>query len=266
MKKFGIIGGSGLYDIDGFTFVDEISVETPYGNPSDAYRVFNYKGMSFYFLNRHGRAHSIPPHNVNYRANIDGFARLGIDSIISITATGGINRAYSPGDIVMPDDGIDFTHGRAQTFFTGSVIHHIDVTEPFCPRLRGVLENCAKTADVLIATKGTYVCTNGPRLETAAEIKAFERWGGDLVGMTLFPECVLARERELCYANLSVITNFAAGTNSQKLTADEVVLEMGRAGENLKNILSMIPSCYIDERLCGCPDALHGTKISKDDN
>jgi len=265
MKKLGIIGGSGLYDIEGFEYLEEIIMQTEYGDPSDTYRVFKYKDVRFYFLNRHGRNHNTPPHKVNYRANIDGFKRLGIDHIISITATGGINSSYKPGDIVIPDDGVDMTSGRLHTYYDKDLIHHIDFTEPFCPRLRGVLENSAVSADVNAAFNGTYICTNGPRLETKAEIKAFDRWGADLVGMTLFPECNLAREQELCYANISVITNYAAGISATKLTADEVVEEMGKATEKLKSIISMIPVYFNEERECSCPTALAGTKISKDD-
>lgn len=265
MRKLGIIGGSGLYDIEGFEYQEEIIMQTEYGDPSDTYRVFTYNDVRFYFLNRHGRNHSIPPHKVNYRANIDGFTRLGISHIISITATGGINSSYKPGDIIIPDDGIDMTYGREQTYYSNGLIHHIDFTEPFCPRLRGVLENAAESADVDVHMNGTYICTNGPRLETKGEIKAFDRWGADLVGMTLFPECALARERKLCYANMSVITNYAAGTTTNKLTTEEVVEEMGKAMEKLKGIVSMIPVYFNEERTCQCPRALDGTKISKDD-
>lgn len=265
MRKLGIIGGSGLYDIEGFEYVEEIIMNTEYGDPSDTYRIYNYKDVRFYFLNRHGRNHQTPPHKVNYRANIQGFVNLGIENIISITATGGINRSYKPGDIVIPDNGIDMTNGREHTFYGSGLIHHIDITEPFCPRLRGVLENASESADVDAAINGTYICTNGPRLETAAEIKAYDRWGADLVGMTLFPECSLARERELCYANISVITNYAAGTSKTKLTAEEVVEEMGKATGMLKELISMVPVYYKEERDCPCPDALAGTKISKDD-
>jgi len=265
MKKLGVIGGSGLYEIEGFSFIEEKSVSTEYGNPSDSYRVYEYEGMHFYFLNRHGRKHNTPPHMVNYRANIEGFAQLGIENILSFTATGGINRTFRPGSIVIPDNGIDMTSGRKHTFYDEGLIHHIDFTDPFCKRLRGVVENAAESADVDCHLKGTYICTNGPRLETAAEIQAYDRWGADLVGMTLFPECSLARERELCYANISIITNYAAGTTAEKLTADEVVEEMGKASGKLKEIVKMIPVYFKNERLCECPNALCGTKISKDD-
>lgn len=265
MKKLGIIGGSGLYDIEGFSFVEEFAEQTEFGDPSDAYRVFRYKDVSFYFLNRHGRKHQIPPHKVNYRANIAGFKKLGIDRIVSITATGGINSSFRPGDIIIPDDGIDMTNGRESTYFDNGQIHHIDFTEPFCHVLHGVLENAAASADEDIFTNGTYICTNGPRLETGAEIKAFDRWGADIVGMTLFPECILARESGICYANLSVVTNYAAGTTDKKLTTDEVVAVMSESAERLKNIISMIPGYFHADRECGCKDALMETKISKDD-
>ncbi|PLX68499.1 MAG: S-methyl-5'-thioinosine phosphorylase [Denitrovibrio sp.] len=263
MKKLGIIGGSGLYDIEGFEFIEEVTVNTGYGDTSDKYRVYSYKDMQFYFMNRHGRKHSIPPHKVNYRANIAGFKELEVDTIISITATGGINSKYKPGDIIIPDDAIDTTSGREHTFFVSGSLHHIDFTEPFCPRLRGVIENAATSAEVDFERSGTYICTNGPRLETKGEIKAFSRLGADLVGMTAFPEAPLAREMELCYANISIITNYAAGTTNSKLTADEVVEEMGRAGENLKEIFSMIPVYFSTDRNCDCPNALNGTKINK---
>jgi len=265
MRKIGIIGGSGLYDIEGFRFVEEKKVETVYGETSDSYRVFEHEGVHFYFLNRHGRNHSIPPHKVNYRANIEGFSFLGIENIISVTATGGISRSLKPGDIVMPDNGIDMTSGREHTFSDQPPIHHIDLTEPFCGRLRGVLENAAESSDTDIVNGGTYICTNGPRLETGAEIKAFDRWGADIVGMTLFPECALARERTLCYANISVITNFAAGTGNTKLTTSEVVEVMKSATENLRNIISMVPVYLRKDRECCCADALNDTKISNED-
>lgn len=261
--KIGIIGGSGLYDIDGFKFVREQAVKTEYGDPSDSYRLYEYKDCEFFFLNRHGRNHSTPPHKVNYRANICGFQHLGIDSIISFTATGCINRSYKPGDIIVPDNGIDFTSGRQSTFFDEGTICHIDFTEPFCPRLRKDILSAAEEGNVFAHNGGTYICTNGPRLETAAEIRAFDRWGADLVGMTLFPECTLAREKEMCYANISVITNFGAGTVSQTLTSDEVIIEMGKASEKLRKIVSALPDVMKSERICNCGNALCGTKISK---
>lgn len=263
MTKVGIIGGSGLYEIEGFEFINEIKVTTEYGDPSDSYRCFHFGDLELYFLNRHGRNHSFPPHLVNYRANIDGFSQLGIRNIFSFTATGGINRSYRPGDVVIPGNAIDFTNGRKHTYFEENNVHHIDFTEPFCPVLRSIMAEAAERANVPVYRGGTYLCTNGPRLETAAEIRAFDRWGADLVGMTLFPECALAREKEICYTNISVITNFAAGTTTEKLTSDEVVAEMHKAGEKLKRLMRNLPAVFHSDRNCGCVTALEGTKISK---
>jgi len=260
--KLGIIGGSGLYEIDGFEFIGEESVETEWGSPSDAYRHYRYKGVEFYFLNRHGRSHGIPPHSVNYRANITGFEKLGISRVISFTAVGGI-KGVKPGDIVISSNAIDHTSGRAHTFYDGGLIHHIDFTEPFCPELRELLINSAEKAGVQIVKNGVYICTNGPRLETAAEIKYFEKIGADTVGMTLFPEAPLAREKEICYANVSVITNYAAGTSDAKLTTVEVVETMKASTERIKALVSALPDSYTVNRNCFCKDALEGTKISK---
>ncbi len=260
--KLGIIGGSGLYDIEGFEFIGEESVNTEWGAPSDAYRHFSYKGVDFYFLNRHGRSHGIPPHSVNYRANIAGFEKLGVERIVSFTAVGGI-KGVKPGDIVISSNAIDMTSGRAHTFYDGGLIHHIDFTEPFCPELRSLLAESAQRAGVEVKDSGVYVCTNGPRLETAAEIKYFASIGGDTVGMTLFPEAPLAREKEICYANVSIITNYAAGTSDAKLTTVEVVETMKGATERIKAIVSALPDSYTVNRKCFCKDALEGTKISK---
>ncbi len=155
------------------------------------------------------------------------------------------------------------TSGRAHTFYDGGLIHHIDFTEPFCPELRSLLAESAQRAGVEVKDSGVYVCTNGPRLETAAEIKYFASIGGDTVGMTLFPEAPLAREKEICYANVSIITNYAAGTSDAKLTTVEVVETMKGATERIKAIVSALPDSYTVNRKCFCKDALEGTKISK---
>lgn len=261
--KLGVIGGSGLYEMEGFSFVAEHRIETPYGEPSDVYREYDFEGVRFVFLSRHGQGHRIPPHRVHFRANIQGFALLGIDRIISITAVGGIHPSLKPGDIAIPHNAIDMTSGREHTFYDEGLIHHIDFTDPFCPELRQTLLAAASSAQEQVAEQGVYICTNGPRLETAAEITAYSRMGADLVGMTLFPECSLAREREICYANLSIITNFAAGTSTEKLTTDEVVQTVKQSEGRLKNIVRAIPAALAAGRTCGCQTALSGTKISK---
>ncbi|WP_022852207.1 S-methyl-5'-thioinosine phosphorylase [Limisalsivibrio acetivorans] len=260
--KIGIMGGSGLYEIEGFNFIGEEKVLTDWGEPSDTYRHFTFGGVDFYFLNRHGRKHDMPPHSVNYRANIAGFKKLGIERMLAFTAVGGI-KGVKPGDVVIPDNAIDHTSGRAHTFYDRGLIHHIDFTAPFCPELRAMLNSCAGAASVPVKDGGTYICTNGPRLETAAEIRYFDIIGADIVGMTLFPEAPLAREMEICYANTSVITNYAAGTTENKLTTDEVVETMKGSMDKIRSIVTKLPEYYSVDRECACQDALAGTKISK---
>jgi 5'-methylthioadenosine phosphorylase len=256
----GIIGGSGLYDIDGFEMLDSIAVDTPYGHPSDKYTHYVYKGHDIYFLPRHGSKHSIAPHMINYRANIDGFARLGVDRILTISSVGGITG--EAGDLVIPDGGIDNTSGRLSTYFDGDAVQHIDLTSPYCAGMREEILKAAASAWVAVTDGGVSICTNGPRMETAAEIHAYGLWGADVVGMTLFPECALARERGLCYSNISVITNLAAGRSKDKLTTDEIAETMSDATDKLKRILKQFFEGSL-EYSCDCRNSLWGTKISK---
>lgn len=262
--KIGIIGGSGLYSIEDFNYIGRENIDTDYGKPSAAFRIYEYYGNSYYFLARHGIHHEFPPHLVNYRANIAAFKRAGVDAILSFTAVGGINEDFCPGDIVISDNAIDFTNGRNHTFTTMGNIHHIDITKPFCPELRKTVRKSCKAAGLNFSDNGVYICTNGPRMETAAEIKAFKGMGADIVGMTLFPECSLAREAEICYVNISVVANYAAGISRSKLTTDEVVETVKKSEDKLKRIIQNIDTNAVENRTCDCRNALENTKISKD--
>lgn len=261
--KIGIIGGSGLYSIEAFNYIEDSEVDTDYGKPSAPFKVYEYCSNRYYFLARHGFNHEFPPHLINYRANIQGFSKIGVDAIISFTAVGGINEKFKPGDVVIPDNAIDFTSGRQDTFVKENDIHHIDFTHPFCSELReSVAKSCVSSAAECYDS-GIYICTNGPRMETAAEIKAFRGFGADIVGMTLFPECSLAREAEICYSNVSVVANYAAGISKGKLTADEVVNTVKESEETLKKIILNIDTEVLEKRECSCRDALDKTRISK---
>lgn len=258
----GIIGGSGLYDIEGVHLREVRRVMTPFGSPSDGYRLVDFDGRRIVFLPRHGSAHSIPPHKINYRANIWGFRELGVERIISIGASGGITQHMIPGMIVIPDQILDFTSGRDMTYHHGEEgVIHIDFTEPYCPALREALTEAGSKTGIPLIASGTYVCVNGPRLETKAEIKAFSLLGADIVGMTGMPEAVLAREAELCYAGVSVVTNFAAGVIGQKLTAAEVLSGMHRVVAALKVLLLETFAHIPAERACSCKNALREGKI-----
>lgn len=258
----GIIGGSGLYQIEGVVIKKTKKIRTPFGTPSDSYMFGEFSGRKVVFLPRHGTRHSIPPHRINYRANIWGFRELGVERIISIGAIGGISSMLKPGNIVVLDQIIDMTKGRDTTFYEGKGgVYHIDFTEPYCPELSTVIRKASKKAKIKVKKSGTYVCTNGPRLETRAEIEFFSRIGADVVGMTAMPEAALAREAEICYAGIAVVTNYAPGVVEKKLTATEVVEVMhktsGRLKELLKEALILIPN----ERRCSCKDALKEAKV-----
>lgn len=258
----GIIGGSGLYGVEGLVMKGAKKIKTPFGAPSDSYSIGEFSGMDIIFLPRHGLQHKIPPHKINYRANIWGFKKLGVERIISFGATGGISHGMKPGTIVVPDQIIDMASGRDSTFYSdeGDVVH-IDFTEPYCPELRASLFRAGERSGIKVKKSGTYVCTNGPRLETGAEIKFFSEIGADIVGMTAMPEAALAREAELCYAGVAVVTNYAAGIREKKLTAAEVIDVMnktaGKLKELLKAVLTMVPS----ERNCACKEALAKAKV-----
>lgn len=261
MPEFGIISGSGLYDVPGLEITDSVKVSTPYGEPSDVYRVGSISGKEIAFLPRHGAMHHIPPHRINYRANMWGFRELGIKKIITIGAAGGITTNMKPGSITFPDQIIDFTRGRASTFYDENEVVHIDFTNPFCPDLREHIMGAARKAGIDVITAGTYVCTNGPRLETSAEIKAYLQLGADMVGMTSMPEAALARELEICLTGLYVITNHAAGIKTDKLTVREVVETMGVSTEKIKSIIKAFFSMDFSAPACLCGQALKGSKI-----
>jgi 5'-methylthioadenosine phosphorylase len=257
MSKTGVIGGSGLYEIKGFVLNKKKAVKTPYGNPSDQYLIGKIGKSEVIFLPRHGKHHNIPPHKINYRANMWGFKKLGVDRILSISAVGGIKKGLKPGDIVILDQVLDMTRNRISTFYEGETgVVHIDFTEPFCPDLRKILLNSGKRIKVSVKNGSTYVAVEGPRLETVSEIKSYKILGGDVVGMTGMPEASLARELEICYAGLSVVANYAAGISKNKLTVAEVMESMKASTENIKRLLKETVRLIPAQRNCPCGEAL----------
>ncbi len=258
----GIIGGSGVYEIEGVSIKEVKEVSTPYGTPSDKYLIGEFEGKNIVFLPRHGSSHHIPPHKINYRANIRGFQDIGVVRIISIGAVGGISPNMSPGTIIVPDQIIDMTSGRAATFFEGQEgVVHIDLTEPYCVEMRSAIIDSAKRAKIDVKESAIYICVNGPRLETKAEIKYFSLIGADIVGMTAMPEAALSREAQICYAGINIVTNFAAGITEKKLTATEVVDMMKRQSRNIGYILKEFFKIIPVERKCLCKEALREAKI-----
>jgi 5'-methylthioadenosine phosphorylase len=250
-----IIGGTGVYDPGLLQQVSAFSIDTPYGMVNCQTGL--HRGKPVAFIPRHGRQHSIPPHLINYRANIWALKKLGVKQILATTAVGSLNRTMKPGDFVLPDQFIDFTKLRVSTFYEGGErgVVHVDMTSPYCDKLRHHVASIAIKMNLPVHNCGCYICTEGPRFETAAEIRAYGRLGGDVVGMTGVPEAVLAREAEMCYVTVSMVTNFAAGISPNPLTHREVLDTMKQNAANIGSLLDrVIESAAVDD--CDCRHAL----------
>lgn len=247
-----IIGGSGLYDMDIMTGVEQVTIETKYGEAAAAVGLMEGKRVAF--MPRHGAKHSVPPHLVNYRANIAALEQIGVKRILATVSVGSLNMDMKPGHLVFVNQFIDFTKSRPSTFFEGGEdgVVHTDVTDPYCRQLRELLMDVSRDLDRPVHKDGVYVCTEGPRYETPAEIKMFRILGGDLVGMTNVPEVVLAREKGICYAAIAVVTNFAAGISPHPLTHREVLDEMRASHQDLRELLKRAVLAVPEERKCTC--------------
>ncbi len=257
----GLIGGSGLYDLPGIKTIEELEIDTPYGMPSDKLKIGELESRKIAFLPRHSYKHNIPPHKINYRANIWALKSIGVERIITVNAVGGINEEYNPGDIVIPDQIIDLTRCRTSTFYDADDVVHVDFTEPYCPQMRAVFTSSELVNRYNLYTTGTYVCTEGPRLETSAEIRFMKAIGGDMVGMTGMPEAVLARELEICYLKIAVITNPAAGILKKRLTTTEVLETMKLSTDRVKQLIVDALNLLTGERNCPCKDALKEARL-----
>ncbi len=259
MRK-AIIGGSGFYDL--FHKAEKIEIKTPYGTVQNISKT-NYKKHELFFLPRHGSKHSIPPHLINYKANLYALHSLGVEEIIATNAVGSITESIRPGEFVIPDQFIDLTKNRELTYFDGkTTIHfedgvvrkgvvHLDFTEPYCPRLRSHLKDITTSLGEKVHMGGTYVCFEGPRFETPAEIKMAQQLGGTIVGMTTIPEAVLARELRICYATLCLVTNYGAGMQ-QQISHTEVVELFNEKGDIIKKIIKEALQQEVKYKNCQC--------------
>jgi len=236
---FAVIGGTGLTEIDGLEVTHREVVHTPYGEPSGPITHGLIDGKRIAFLARHGYTANIPPHRVNYRANMWALKSLGVERVVAIAAVGGITPDMQPTRLVIPDQIIDYTYGRAHTFFEDGLEHvtHIDFSWPYCAEVRNALLAAAECAKVKVVPHGTYAATQGPRLETAAEITRLERDGCDLVGMTAMPEAALARELDLCYAACAVVANWAAGKCDEEISMEEIHHNLTVGMANARSLL-----------------------------
>jgi len=242
MMRLAIIGGSGFAAMPGFCVLDRERPDTPYGSPSAPIVRGLLGGSELLFLPRHGSSHNIPPHRVDYRANIWALKACGAERIVALAAVGGIGAAYGPRVLAIPDQIIDYTYGRSHSFFDGKdgEVKHIDFTQPYCEGLRLSLLDAAAKADLRLVDGGTYGATQGPRLETAAEVKRLERDGCDLVGMTGMPEAALARELGLCYACCAFVVNWAAGKGEGEIRKEEIESNIQACSIVIERILTTL--------------------------
>jgi len=234
--RIGIIGGSGVYDVDELKNISENNLITPFG--IFEYIMGEYENKEVVFVTRHGKGHTLPPHMISYKKIIWGMKELGIEKIIATSASGSLNLNMKPGDFVIIDQFIDFTDSREITFFDtpGNVVH-TDMTEPYCEYLRTLIKEVMTDLNLSFHEKGTYVTMNGPRYETKAEINMLKILGGDIVGMTGTPEVVLANEMKICYASIGIVTNFAAGISDKKISHEEVIEMMDQKIPVLKKVI-----------------------------
>lgn len=239
MSDLALIGGSGLTRLDGLEVIRRERFTTPYGDPSAPLMFGEIDGRPLVFLPRHGDGHTIPPHRINFRANLWALREAGVGRILAVVAVGGITPAMAPGVLCVPDQLIDYTWGRAQTFFDGgeTAVTHVDFTQPFCDKGRHLLLRAAVSTGIAAVDGGCYGVTEGPRLETAAEIRRLERDGCDIVGMTCMPEAVLARELDLCYACLAVNVNWAAGKAEGPITMAEIEANLESGMRHARRLL-----------------------------
>ncbi|MFN3598808.1 MAG: S-methyl-5'-thioadenosine phosphorylase [Aquificaceae bacterium] len=275
----GIIGGSGLYKLDAFKVLERIEIRTPFGEPSSPLVVVRVGDKEVIFISRHGEGHIYPPHKVPYRANLWAFREIGVNRVLAISAVGSVNRRLRPGDFVLIDDLLDFTKKRENTFYEGKYsiplgdkdkvskllkegkVVHIDSSQLYCPQMRAVMVEVLEDLKLPYHPSGVYACTEGPRFETPAEIRMIEKMGGDVVGMTGYPEAVLARELTMCYASLCVVANPAAGIAGYRLTSDEVISLMKQKEEEIGKIILEFLKRLPDERSCGCDNILEGAEV-----
>lgn len=254
-----VIGGTGVYKAEMLENVQRLGLETRYGKVN--LLLGTYQGRRVAFLARHGKGHSVPPHLINYRANIQALRDLGVKKIIATAAVGSLNQEMAPCDFVLVDQFLDFTKTRKSTFYEGRFrgVEHIDMTNPYCPSAREFLFTKAKELGLKIHQSGCYVCMEGPRFETAAEIRMFKQLGGDVVGMTSVPEVVLAREAGICYASLCMVTNYAAGISPTILTHEEVLEVTQQLQEGLSRLLMSVLGELPLEKSCKYVQGITGT-------
>ena len=255
--SIGIIGGSGLYQMAGLTEAQEVAVDTPFGKPSDNFIVGNIEGKRVAFLARHGRGHRILPSELNFRANIFAMKTLGVEKIISASAVGSLREEHRPLDIVLPDQFFDRTRGRISTFFGEGLVVHVSFAHPVCPHLGDQLMEASAQSGVPVKRGGTYLCMEGPAFSTVAESNVYRSWGMDIIGMTNLQEAKLAREAEICYATVALVTDYDCWhPDHDAVTVDQVIAVLNQNSENGQKLIRAAVRVLDDRRPCKCGSAL----------
>ena len=252
-----IIGGTVVYDPELIDNAERVKVHTPYGSPSATITIGDYEGKRIAFLPRHGDGHVIPPHKIPFRANVWALMKLGVKRIIASSAVGSLRMDYEPGHFVITDQFIDRTRKRIDTFYEGGQICHISAADPICPQLHGFFGDHSEKLGLKVHKEGTYVCIEGPRFSTRAESKLFRQWGCDIIGMTMYPEVILARETQICYVSVAMVTDYDVWAD-KPVTAAEVIETMEGNSANFKKLIMSGLTEIPDERTCNCGNALAG--------
>jgi 5'-methylthioadenosine phosphorylase len=259
VTKTGFITGTGFYTLPGLTNAHAQELDTPFGQVT--IETGNFGDQEVVFIPRHGKKHSISPQDINYRGNIYAMKQLGVERILATSVSGSLIPAWGPGTLILIDQFINFTYGRTDTFYPmNGKLAHVDVTDPYCPTLSKMLVASAEKLQLNLQRGATYACLNGPRFESRAEIEMVRRLGGHLVGQTNYPECVLARELEICYATVGVVSNYAAGMKST-LTAKEVTENIQKIGQVISDLFTTLIATYPVQEDCSCRHALDEAEL-----
>ncbi len=264
--SIGVIGGSGLYEIEGMSDIRELDMDTPFGKPSDTITVGLLEGKRIAFLPRHGRGHRLNPSEVPGRANVFALKSLGVQWIISVNSAGSLKEKIHPGEMVIPDQVIDRTTKRVNTFFGNGLVVHVPFADPFCPSLGKVLHDAGVKAGVTVHKGGTYLSMEGPSFSTRAESDLYRSWGASIIGMTILPEAKLAREAEMCYTSLAVVSDYDCWHETHaSVTASTIIETMKNNVANAKKIIRLAAASIPQARECECPEALKTSIITAPD-
>jgi 5'-methylthioadenosine phosphorylase len=265
-QVIGIIGGSGLYTIEGIKDVKDVSIDTPFGKPSDSFKVGVLEGRKVAFLPRHGRGHTILPSELNFRANIYGMKKLGVEHIIAVSAVGSMKEEIRPLDIVIPDQFLDRTQGRISTFFGEGIVGHVSFADPVCTVLADTIFQATKSIGVRVHKDGTYLCIEGPLFSTRAESNVFRQWDVSIIGMTNIQEAKLAREAEICYSTLAMVTDYDCWyIGEEPVTLEIVIRNLNKNAETAKRILKVVIPNIEQKRTCACTTAAQNAIVTHKD-